>query len=83
MYSADCASLAASYLTEALLHPNTEVSFSQIGKTQLLYIRKIATPFQSLLNKYFAPTGVVHTSTKKNVVEPVPPRVENPAPPRV
>ena len=45
MSSADCASLAAANLIEALLHPNTEAPFSQIGGNFLLSLRQISTLF--------------------------------------
>ena len=39
MSSADRSYLDATYLTDALLHPNTEAPFSHIGETQLVDLR--------------------------------------------
>ena len=77
------ATLAASYLTEALLHPNPVAPFAHIGKIHLESLRKLATLFQALLTKPGAPTRVVHVSPTQRLIKPEPPRVETPAPPRV
>ena len=51
MSSDDRASLAATYLTEALLHPNTEASVSYIGETQETVLRQICNPASRLHGK--------------------------------
>ena len=77
------ATLAASYLTEALLHPNPAAPFANICKIQLAALRKLSTLFQGLLTKPGAPKRVVHVSPTQRLIKPEPPRVETPAPPRV
>ena len=59
MSSVDRTSLDASDLKEELLHPNPRASFVQIGETQLLAIRQLATMFQVLLNKPDVSTMVI------------------------
>ena len=51
MSSADSDSMVVAYLTEALIHPNTETPFSKVVETQLADLRKLATLFQYRLKK--------------------------------
>ena len=73
--SADCASLDDADLTQALLHPNHESSFTQIGETRLESRRKLTTLFKDHLNKPGAPPRVEQTTR-----EPALTRVDYPAP---
>ena len=83
MFSDDCASLAATDLKEALLHPNPDAPLAQIGEAQLEALRKLLILFQSRLNKPCASPRVEQTSPARIARYPEPPRVDTPSPPRV
>ena len=72
MSSADCASLAITDLTEALLHPSTEAPFSKIGVRQLAALRQHITLFQTHQNKTVASPKSEQTSPARSVGDPSP-----------
>ena len=49
--SADLTSMDAAYLTEALLNPNTEAPYAQIGETHLGDLIQLTTLFKARLKK--------------------------------
>ena len=80
MPSTDRASLNAIYLTEALIHTNTEAPFSKICERRRESLRQRITLFQCRPSKPRSPPKVVHISSTQSVSDTVPPRMYTPAP---